>query len=332
MEPAELAALVSGHAEARAIQVALKLRLFEALEPGGMALAALANAIECDPRASGILADAMAALGLLVKRSDHYALSGVARRFLVESSDEYFGGWILFEEAVFPMWSRLEESIRSGAPARIPDMFQTHPAETERFIRAMDSLVRARGDARFIAERLDLSGVRTMADVGGGPGTYMVEFVRRWPQLRGAIYDLPATLEVARAILTARDPSLSGRIELKAVNYLTEELPGPCDALFLSNVIHSEDELTNLALMVKCFRALERNGMVIIKDHVMSLDLTRPRAGAVFSLYLLLATRGRDYSFEEISRWLGRAGFTDIREQTMPAPPFTSSIVIARKP
>ena len=332
MDLAGLAALVSGHAEARAIQVALKLKLFETLEPGGMELAALAKAIECDPRAAAILADAMAALGLLLKRNGRWALSRIARRFLVESSDEYLGGWILFEEAIFPLWSRLEESIRSGTRARTPDMFQTHRAETELFIRAMDSLVRARGDARLLAKRLDLSGVRTMADVGGGPGTYMVEFVRRWPRLRAAIYDLPATLEVARAILAARDPSLLRRIELVKADYLTEELPGPRDALFLSNVIHSEDEPTNLALMAKCYRSLSPNGILIIKDHVMNRDLTRPRAGAVFSLYLLLTTRGRDYSFDEISRWLADAGFTGIREQTMPSPPFTSSVIVARKP
>ena len=41
-------------------------------------------------------------------------------------------------------------------------------------------------------------------------------------------------------------------------------------------------------------------------------SLTQPRAGAIFALYLLMATRGRDYSFEEVSRWLGDAGFIDI--------------------
>jgi hypothetical protein len=47
---------------------------------------------------------------------------------------------------------------------------------------------------------------------------------------------------------------------------------------------------------------------------------------------LLMATRGRDYSFDEVSRWLGDAGFGDIKLEALPSPPFTSSMVIARKP
>ena len=71
--------------------------------------------------------------------------------------------------------------------------------------------------------------------------------------------------------------------------------------------------------------------MVIIKDHIMDDALVEPAAGAVFALYLLLTTPGRDYSFGEVSGWLSTAGFGAIRIATLPNPPFTSSIVSARK-
>jgi 3-hydroxy-5-methyl-1-naphthoate 3-O-methyltransferase len=72
--------------------------------------------------------------------------------------------------------------------------------------------------------------------------------------------------------------------------------------------------------------------LMIIKDHIMNTELTEPRAGAIFALYLLMATRGRDYSFGEVSRWLTEAGFADIKLEVLPSPQFTSSMVIARKP
>jgi hypothetical protein len=100
----------------------------------------------------------------------------------------------------------------------------------------------------------------------------------------------------------------------------------------MSNIIHSEDETTNAQLFRKSFRALEPGGMMIVKDHIMNADLTAPTAGAIFALYLLLTTRGRDYSFDEVSRWLEDAGFVDIKHEALPSPPFTSSMVIARKP
>ncbi|HZY59306.1 MAG TPA: methyltransferase, partial [Candidatus Binataceae bacterium] len=299
MEFSDLAGIVGAHAEARAIQVALKLGIFEALAERALHAGALAAAIGCDRDATALLANAVAALGLLEKDAGRYGLSAASRRFLIASAPEYLGGLILFEEAIFPLWERLENSIRTGRPARTPDMYQRNPEETRRFIRAMDSLVRARGDAPWVAANLDVSGVRAIADVGGGPGTYLIEFLRRHPMLRGAILDLPATLAVAREILDERGGDVRPRIELIEFDYRHQEMPPGFDAVSLSNIIHSEDARTNRALIHTCYRGLEQAGIVIIKDHVMNADLTEPAVGAVFSLYLLLTTAGRDYSFEE---------------------------------
>ena len=179
MDFAELAALASGHAEARAIQTALKLGIFDSLETAPLDDAALATAIAANRRATALISNAMVALGLLDKRANRYSLTEVSRRYLLRSSAEYLGGLILFDEAIFETWAHLDQVIRTGAPARPTDMFQSRPEETERFIRAMDSLTRARGDPAFVANRLDLSRVSTFADIGGGPGTYTVAMLHR---------------------------------------------------------------------------------------------------------------------------------------------------------
>jgi SAM-dependent methyltransferase len=323
--------LAGSHAEARAIQVALKLRLFEVLEHGEREANSIAAALRCDRRATMLLANALVALDLLYKKDGRYGLTDSSRRLLTESSPEYLGGMILFDEALWATWEKLEDSIRTGAPARTPDMFQSRPEETARFIGAMDSLVRARGDARWTADHIDLSFARTMVDLGGGPGTYLIEFLRRWANLRGAVYDLRATLKVTRGIINERAAWALNRVELREIDYNSSELPGPIDAIFMSNIIHSEDESTNAALMAKCFRALAPGGLIAVKDHIMNGELTAPATGAVFALYLLLTTRGRDYSFDEVAQWLRAAGFAEIQVETLPSPPFTSSIVLGRK-
>jgi SAM-dependent methyltransferase len=332
MEFAELAAMAGAHAQARAIQVALKLGIFDLLAQGPQDESGIARTLGADQRATMLLANAMAAIGLLEKHEGAYRLSGAADRYLVKSSPEYLGAMILFDEAIFPYWTTLEDSIRSGSPARSPDMFQSAPDDTERFIRAMDSLTRARGDATWVADHLDLAGVRTIADLGGGPGTYLAAILRQHVKIRGAIWDLPATLKVAHRILAEREPEVMTRIELSEVDYLKAPLPGLVDAVFMSNIVHSEREADNARLMAKCFGAIAPGGLLVLKDHVMNRELTDPRAGAVFSLYLLLTTRGRDYSFEEIAGWLAAAGFIDTKVQTLPNPPFTSSLVTARRP
>jgi 3-hydroxy-5-methyl-1-naphthoate 3-O-methyltransferase len=138
-------------------------------------------------------------------------------------------------------------------------------------------------------------------------------------------------LTVTREIFNERD-SVTRRIELIEYDYRRQELPPGFDAVFLSNIIHSEDEATNRALLDRCYRGLGPGGMVIIKDHVMNAGLTEPAAGALFSLYLLLTTPGRDYSLDEIARWLGECGFAEIRCEALPSPPFSSSLITARRP
>ena len=326
-----LMGLAGGHSEARAIQTALKLGFFEALLLGPRDADALAGAVHCERRATMLLANALVALRVLRKNGEQYGLADEAHRFLLKGSPEYLGDMILFDEALWSTWGKLDESIRSGRPARAPDMYQSQPDETDRFIRAMDSLVRARGDAVWTAQNLDLSWARTVADLGGGPGTYMVEFLRRWPNLRGILFDLPATLQVTRRILHERGP-LQERLTLNELDYKRGEIPGPLDVIFMSNIIHSEDEAVNSLLIAKSFRALAPGGLLVIKDHIMDSDLTVPAAGAIFSLYLLLTINGRDYSLDEVTKWLRDAGFSDVLLETLPSPPFSSSMVLARKP
>src|SRR5260370_32623645 len=151
MDFAELSALAAGHAEARAIQTALKLGIFEVLEPAPLDDAALARAISANRRATGVIANAMVALGLLDKRANRYSLTDASRRYLLRSSAEYLGGLILFDEAIFGTWTHLEQTIRTGLPARATDMFQSRPEETERFILALDSLTHAHGDPTYVA-------------------------------------------------------------------------------------------------------------------------------------------------------------------------------------
>jgi SAM-dependent methyltransferase len=208
-------------------------------------------------------------------------------------------------------------------------MYQHDPQETERFISAMDSLVKARGDADVLAEMLDLSGVAHLLDVGSGPATYPIALCRRWPTLRVTVFDLPRTLTLTRRYV--RDAGLEDRFDLIAGNYRTDEISGSYEAIFLSNIIHGEGPEENRKLAEKLARALQPGGRIIIKDHILDATRARPPVGAIFSLLMLLTTEsGRCYSLEEVSNWLYAAGLQNVLQIDLPQP-LTSSLVIAKK-
>jgi hypothetical protein len=329
MDFSDLSRLASAHVEARIVQTAVSLGLFDALEIESKDAAAVAASLNCDSRATGLLLNGLVALAILRKSADRYSLTDTARAYLLRSSPRYLGGMILFDASLWDAWGKLEQSIRSGKPARPPDMYQQAPEETERFIGAMDSLVRARGDAGILWQKLDWTGVNDFLDVGSGPGTYPIYFCGKNPRLRATIFDLPGTLGITEKYV--RKAGLTGRIRLIPGDYRIDALPGEHDLVLLSNIIHAESEQENSGLMRKGYACLRKHGRLVIKDHHLDDSLAHPPVGALFSLLMLLTTeRGRCYSFDEVRAWLRDAGFVKIEQIDLP-PPLTSSLIVGER-
>lgn len=325
MDFSELSRIASGFTQSRIIHVAAKLGVFDVIRNKGSSSNAIARALGTNHRATELILNALVALGLLNKERGKFYNTNSSLTYLVKTSPKYFGGMILFEEELWDTWGRLEETICTGKPARSPDMFQEKKEETKRFIMAMHTLVMARGDAGVLSSMLDFKGIKTIIDIGSGPGTYPMQFLKKYPHLRITIFDLPGTLNVTRRIL--KREKLYKRIRLLEGDYNTDDIPGGFDVAFLSNIIHSEDEKANQKLMKKVYSSLNRNGRIIIKDHILDDTLTSPAIRAIFPIQMLLLTRGRDYSFSEVKGWLEDAGFRK-PEWIRLEPPLTSSLVI----
>ena len=329
MDYSLLASLAGGYLEARTIQVAVSLGVFDALNEKSLSALSLASSIGTDHRATELFLNALVSLGLLEKRDSLFSLTEVSSVYLVHVSPKYFGDMILFDSMLWNCWGDLEKAIQSGKPVHSPNMYQDDPRETARFIHAMHSLVRARGDAQILTETIDLSGVRELLDLGSGPGTYAIHLCDRYPGLRATLFDLPETMKITEKFV--KDSGLEDRIRLVPGDYRVDPIRGRYQLILLSNIIHAESAKENSRLMTKLNSCLDRGGRIVIKDHILDDSLTRPPAGALFALLMLLTTeQGRCYSFTELRQWLERAGFEQVHQIPLPAP-FTSSLVIGEK-
>lgn len=329
MEFSDLSRLASAHVEARIIQAALQAGIFDALKSGTRTADAVAASLDTDRRATELLLNALTALRILEKQGTAFALGAIARKYLVKDSPQYFGGMVQFDASLWEAWGRLGEALRSGKPVRPPDMFQGDARETRLFVEAMDSLVRARGDAEIVTSILDWKNVREMLDIGSGPATYPIHFCRRVPHLQVTVFDLPGTIELTATFVEAA--GLSQRIRLIAGDYRTDSIPGRYDLIFLSNIIHGESYEENERLMTKISANLTPTGRIVVKDHILSEDRTSPAVGAIFSVLMLLSTReGRCYSFGEVKNWMVAAGMRRVEKIDLPSP-LTSSLVTAAR-
>ena len=329
MNFSQLMGLASGHVEARLTQTAVELRIFDALENGALTSEEVAARLALEPKAAELLLNALAAVELLHKNAALFSLADTARQYLLRSSPYYVGDMIRFESSLWNCWEKLPEAIRSGKAVRPANMYQDDVNETETFISAMDSLVKARGDSDVVASVLDWSHVGEFLDVGSGPATYPIALCKKFPNLHATIFDLPVTLNITRHFIRAA--GMEDRIRLIAGDYRKDAIPGDYQVIFLSNVIHGEDYAKNEALIGKLAKNLEPAGRIVIKDHILDDSRAKPAVGAIFSLLMLLTTAGgRCYSFNEIRTWMEAAGLSEV-EQINLSSPLTSSLVIGTK-
>ncbi|NUN15265.1 MAG: methyltransferase domain-containing protein [Myxococcales bacterium] len=331
----ELLTLNDAFAGSRILQAGVRLGIFDVLATRDMTASQLAATLDLDSRATWILCNALVALGLLELGTiggdvgQIYRNSPAASKWLCKTSGTDFSGKVRFDALLWDIWGKLEESVRSGRAARTPDMFQNDPVETEQFILAMHALVKARGDGPVMARHPLVAGARTILDIGTGPGTYPIAFCEANQSLHAVLFDLPNTLVVTRKVVD--QSSCRDRLTLVAGDYRYDTLPGGFDVVFLSNIIHGEDETNNVILMKKIKNALNPGGYVVVKDHILDNTGTNPPGGAIFSVQMLLSTTGRDYTGDEVMGWMKEAGFGRSWVENQ-EPPLTSRLVIGQIP
>jgi predicted O-methyltransferase YrrM len=192
----------------------------------------------------------------------------------------------------------------------------------------MHELALASGEARYMSKAIPLRKCRKLLDLGGGPGTYASLFCRANRNLQAVVYDLPGTLKVTRKLLKQFDTS--NRVSTLSGDYRRagKVRGAPYDVVLISNILQYEDAATGEAILRKAHDALQPGGLLIMKEHILSADHTQPPHAALTSLEMFLTTKGRAYTFAEVSGWLDTAGFVDAVEVPM-EPPMDASLILA---
>jgi len=296
-----ITAMSRGFMESRVLLTGAELDLFTLIAAVPLTAEQIAERIGADRRALTILLDALAAMGLLVKRGGSYETEPSAARLLAADSPDSILPIIRHNIDLWERWGRLTGKV---AGPRTPD------TSMRAFIGAMHAI--ARPLAERIVRLVDPAGARRLIDVGGGPGTYTLAFLEAAPRMRATIFDMPEVIEMVREWVGAA--GMQGRVALVAGDFRRDSLPAGHDLAFVSAIIHQNSPVENGALFRKVFAALDPGGRVVVRDHVLSPDRTKPRSGALFAVNMLVGTEGgNSYTEAEIRDALTEAGFVGVR-------------------
>lgn len=297
--------------ESKVLLTAVKLDVFGALAGDGGTAAEVSRRLQTDPQATALLMNALASIGLLRKAGERYSNATEAEEFLVKESPKYAGHLLLLQEAEWDNWGQLESVVRTGRSPVKDHLFRTDPRLAENVLMVLHRV--ALQHAPTLAKQIDLSGARSLLDLGGGAGTHAMAFCQAYRNLTATIFDLPETLHTTERLV--KEAGLEGRIRFIPGDFNRDDLGGPYDAVLMSDILHYQGSEANAALVRKVHGALAHSGRLVIKDRFLDENGTSPAWTAVFAVHILVNTeKGRCYTIAEAVRWLKDAGFTSIDE------------------
>lgn len=321
--PGELLSISSSYWKGCTIQAAVRLEIFTLLGDSSVTPQQLAHLCGTDARATGLLLNALSAMGLLDKKEELFSNTPFAATFLVKTSGSYMGHIILHHHHLVDAWAQLDEAIKTGNP--VDTRSYGEEIERESFILGMHNLATVL--AASVAEKIDLKGRTTLLDLGGGPGTFAIHFCRANPELHATIFDRETTEPYARKTISTFD--LDERIDFTSGDFTNDPLPaGPFDAAWLSHILHSNDAEQCLHILTAVKKILSPGGVLMIHDFILDESMDSPEFGALFSLNMLLNNGvGRSYSLSELTIMLERAGLNNISHLDIESPNGSSIIM-----
>ena len=287
----------------------------------------MADKLHTDLRATTILLDALAALGLLEKRDCRYSVPPDLRGWLAEDSPETVLPMLRHAMAILRGWSQLAWVAKSGIPApRIPSI-RGPEADRASFIAAMHVVSGPMADE--LVEKLGPPQFHRLLDVGGASGTWTLAFLRAVPGATATIFDLPDAIMQARQRLAGTE--FADRVTLVAGDFYADELPARSRLRLAQRDLPPAFAAAQPRIVCQGLSALVPGGRIALRDVVMEPHRTAPREGALFAVNMLVNTdNGGTFTFDEYAEDLRSAGFVNpqlqVKHEAM------NSVVAAERP
>ncbi|MEU4834411.1 methyltransferase [Streptosporangium sp. NPDC023615] len=314
---------------AGALRAGVKLGLPDALGDEPAHVSALASAVGADTETLDRLLRALTSHGVFEEVDESRYAHTELSRLLREDAPVGVRYMVLWASApwTWEAWPRLDDAVRTGK-AVFPDIYgkeffaylkEEDESSAHVFNRAMTQSSAITSAA--VADTLDLTGIGTVADIGGGQGHLLRTLLERHPEARGVLFDLETVVSGADAALLPGGP-LAGRATVVGGD-CRREMPVEADLYIFKNVLEWDDESTYNALR-RVAEAARPGARVALVQNLVE-DSSEMKVTTTMDLFLLLNVGGRKHTRRSLAGLMERAG---IRQDGVRPVPDTSLHVI----
>lgn len=312
-----------GAVKAQALGVAAEVGIADALGDEARSAAWVAQCTGSDAGAIYRLLRMLAGLGIFRQLPDGTFANSQASALLRSGAPMPLrdtARWLL-GPAAWKALGGLLGSVRTGRPAfaevhgKSPFDYVRENPEAGKVFHAMFT-----GFNKLMTPALagawDFSGVRQVADIGGGHGSMLTAILERNPGVTGILFDRPEVVFEAKQHIEAA--GVTERIQLVGGDFF-DAVPSGADAYLLKYVLHDWQDQDAVRILRNCRRALAAEGRILIIEQVLS-DGPEGNFGRIEDIEMLAMTGGKERTDAEWRELLESASLRVGRLVPTPSP------------
>ena len=160
-----------------------------------------------------------------------------------------------------------------------------------------------------VLDAYDFTGIRKLADIGGGHGDMLVAFLERDPSRTGTIFDIPPVAAQTKTRLDAA--GLGARCDVVAGDFF-KEIAVDADAYLLRHILHDWNDEECRKILRNIAARCKAGARVLIAECVIKAPNT-PDLGKLLDMEMLLFLTGWERTELEYRALLESTGFAFVR-------------------
>jgi len=314
--------IMNGYIASATLGAAMELGLFWLLAEKPLSVTNVAQSLNIPTNRCHHWLGILCQLGLLENAIEGYAPSSVAREAILNSLSRESWAFQAREDRESSIFVRdLSLNIRQPMSTwqtrnlTPPDYFQQiqeDPNFAARFTHKLYEIHHSL--AEQLADMLDVRGVKSLLDLGGGSGVVSLALLRKQPDLTSVVVDVENVCKMGREI--ALENKLEKRITYLAADILQDDLPAGFDMVMLCDV-GSFSEI----LLRRIYDVLNLKGQLVIVDKFAPSRTATPPSRLLSAFLDSLEHPAQSIDFttaEVVQSRLQQAGFRVISITSVP--------------
>ncbi len=313
--------MITGYWTTQMVYVAAKLKLADLIASSPRSADELA--VQTGTHAPSLyrLLRALASVGIFSEDSlSRFSTTPMAECLRSDVPGSQWALAVMSGEEHYLAWGQLLYSVQTGQIAfdklfGVPcfDYLSQHEEQAKIFDAAMVG-VHGR-ETSAMTDAYDFSSINLLADVGGGNGSLLISVLRKYPRMRGLLYDLPGVSDRARANLEAA--GVADRCQVIGGSFF-ESIPAGADAYLMRHIIHDWDDGKSRTILRNIRRVISSEARLLLVEGVIPPG-NAPSFGKLLDLTMLTIPGGKERTEAEYRELLRSEGFELTRIVPTPA-------------